>query len=326
MSVNGWFALHALMVAGVLGSAVGCTTVLYDGPKRSPSEVSHLAADRGTKLVSIDAHPIDGGRLDVYEILPGIHEVVADPEEVESFSAHLRDATKGLSLCFMAEPGQSYLASVSVRTRRVWFSVFEKTSGRGAETCNSPPASADSANGDGASSPATASRPTRRSYSRTYEDPDGDGGVEETIFRMAKPLGGFRLGLGLAFGGDDLIKATMSNGDTQTLSAGTGVDLTLGATLTPLWIANTAGFGVGASVGVKYDSVGGSNGSADLTRFPVELWAQTLLRLSPRWFLAVAGGAHKDLDVSLGSSGVASGFNASFDCPWGGCSMWVSRA
>jgi hypothetical protein len=36
----------------------------------------------------------------------------------------------------------------------------------------------------------------------------------------------------------------------------------------------------------------------------------------------LAAGAHKDNEVSLGSSGVAAGLNANFDCPWG----WMINA
>jgi hypothetical protein len=125
------------------------------------------------------------------------------------------------------------------------------------------------------------------------------------------------MALGGDIGGDNLVSASMSNGDDQSLDAGSGMYATIGASLTPLWLGDVVGFGVGSRIGIKYDSIDAKNGSVHLTRYPFSLWIHTYLRISERWYLNVAGGGHKELSPGLSGDGVAADVQADFQSPWG---------
>ena len=86
-----------------------------------------------------------------------------------------------------------------------------------------------------------------------------------------------------------------------------GVYLAIDATVTPLWIGNTVGLGLGGDIGWKYDSLSASNGSVDMSRFPLDLWAQTLIALSDSWYVHLLAGPHKESGVNLSGSGVDRG-------------------
>jgi hypothetical protein len=111
--------------------------------------------------------------------------------------------------------------------------------------------------------------------------------------------------------------AELSDGSTETLSAGSGVFLSIGGIWTPLWIGDELGLGVGGYLGLKYDSIGGSNASLSLTRFPIGFAAHALIRLSERWFFLIRGGVQKEYGVSLSGSGGVSG-SADLDGSLGG--------
>ena len=123
------------------------------------------------------------------------------------------------------------------------------------------------------------------------------------------PKWGLILEMGVGGGGDDLVKVSLSDGSSQTLSAGDGIAISLGVMVTPLWIGDSVGLGVSATIGYKGWSVGGSNGDIGIGRFPLVLAAHVLPRLSPRWFLFGRGGLDKEADPSISGSGVASGTN-----------------
>jgi len=126
--------------------------------------------------------------------------------------------------------------------------------------------------------------------------------------------------MGLAGGGDNLVTAQFTNGDSSSLSAGGGVSVAIGATVTPLWIGNTLGLGLGGNIGWKYDSISASNGSIAMSRYPLDLWAQTLIALSDSWYGHLLAGAHKESGVNLSGSGVISG-SGDFGSPWG----WMAQ-
>lgn len=113
------------------------------------------------------------------------------------------------------------------------------------------------------------------------------------------PGSGFLLTLGGAFGGDELAKATYTNGDTATLSAGGGLVLAAGGMLTPLWIRNKVGLGLGAEIGWKYQTIGDSSRSISMSRFPMVLQLHSFLPLSQTWFLRPAFGIHKELAPTI---------------------------
>jgi hypothetical protein len=132
-----------------------------------------------------------------------------------------------------------------------------------------------------------------------------------------RPGTGFSLFTGFALGGDDFVKATSTNGNDQSLSAGQGFVLGIGAMATPFWPADTIGFGVGIDGSLKYDGIDASNGSASITRFPVALSAHLLTNGSggDHYFM-LKGGIERDFGVSYSASGFDS-LNASVPGTWG---------
>jgi len=119
-----------------------------------------------------------------------------------------------------------------------------------------------------------------------------------------KPIWGLMFVTGFGGGGDDLVKVTLSDGTSQTLSAGDGIDVSLGLMLTPLWVGDALGLGVSGTLGYKGWSVGGSNGDISIARFPFTASVHVLPRVAHNWLLLARGGIDKELDVSVSCSGV----------------------
>lgn len=106
--------------------------------------------------------------------------------------------------------------------------------------------------------------------------------------------------LGFFFGGADLASTIDANGNTVgTLSLGSGVQFTIGGMVTPLWIGDSVGFGLGVFAGVKADSLSADNGSVWMSRFPVGAALHVLLDLNERWWLFFRGGFQKELNISI---------------------------
>jgi len=132
------------------------------------------------------------------------------------------------------------------------------------------------------------------------------------------PGTGIGFELGLAFGGDELVRAELSNGETQTLHAGDGVLVAVVGDFTPFWIGDAVGFGLGASVAWKYADVSASNGSASLSRLPLSAFVQILPSIDGLWFLLLRGGLTEDGGATLSGSGVAFIPDVKFDSKLGG--------
>jgi hypothetical protein len=136
--------------------------------------------------------------------------------------------------------------------------------------------------------------------------PAGDSSAAQPSDR--RPGTGFSLFTGFAFGGSDFVKASSSNGNDQTLSAGQGLVLGVGAMMTPLWPGETVGLGLGIDAGLKYDSIDASNGSASITRYPIAFSAHMLTKLNGGDnYIMLKGGVDRDFGVSYSASGFASG-------------------
>jgi hypothetical protein len=146
----------------------------------------------------------------------------------------------------------------------------------------------------------------------TYRTDDGD------LRPIRNPRWGLFFELGFGGGGEDLVKVSLSDGSTQTLSAGDGIAVSVGLMFTPLWVGDTLGIGFSGSVGYKGWSVGGSNGGISIGRFPLVLAAHLLPRLSPRWFLLARGGLDQEVGVSMSGSGVAAGPDLNLNANLGG--------
>jgi hypothetical protein len=124
------------------------------------------------------------------------------------------------------------------------------------------------------------------------------------------PGSGLTLELGYFLGGDSLVDVMFESGRERTLSAGRGVQLALGGMWTPLWATDAVGFGVGGSVGWKYDSISADNGSASLTRLPLSATVHALIRLDNRWFVLFRGGLATELGGHISGSGLADGITS----------------
>jgi hypothetical protein len=123
---------------------------------------------------------------------------------------------------------------------------------------------------------------------------------------LRHPGSGLTIDVGAFDGGTDLATAGYTDGSTSTLSGGTGVFASVGAIWTPIWLGDAVGFGLGGYLGVKYYSVGGSDASVSLTRYPIGGAAHALIRIGDRWFLFLRGGIQKEVGVSLSSDAYGS--------------------
>jgi hypothetical protein len=135
---------------------------------------------------------------------------------------------------------------------------------------------------------------------------------------VRNPVWGFMLEFGLGGGGDDLVKVSLSDGSTQTLSAGDGVALSLGLMWTPLWLGDALGVGVSGTFGYKGWSVGASNGDISIGRFPFTAAVHVMPRIARNWLLLARGGIDKETAASVSSSGDAAGIGANLDAKLGG--------
>jgi len=115
-----------------------------------------------------------------------------------------------------------------------------------------------------------------------------------------------------ALGGDKLATVTFDNGNTEDLTAGQGLSLYIEGAVTPLWIGDSIGFGVGGQLGLKFDSVDAKNASISFWRFPALLYLQTLIPGSSRAAFLLRGGIETDLDPHISGDGLASGGDLQF--------------
>jgi hypothetical protein len=327
---------------------------MYGGPKRPDDQIVVLSNRAGTSLISIDGTPVDGSSSTSYEVLPGEHLVRLQGQDSEYrlvFTRYYRSPV--ISLCFSTQPGHRY--EVICRREDDWAakvvdyntslpvpmgcpkmlaklqqrrSVHRANQSGAAETRvadPSPPIEGTAA----VSSEAAAALPVPESQAPAplasspapFQVNQVAEGQQAILPQSKRPGSGFHLALGLAGGGDNLASRQFAAGDSSSLKAGDGVYLTLGGTVTPLWLGDTVGLGFGGGIGWKYYTFEAGNGSLNLSRFPIDLWVQTLLPVSGRWYLLLQTGPHKDAGVKLSGSGVASG-EATFYGRWG----WMAQA
>jgi hypothetical protein len=289
-------AIGFLVTVAIVGPS--CATVMYPGPRRSSEKIAVFRPGKNTTVLEIDGVAVEGGSMARYEILPGRHEIVGSAVDNQG---HGNITADRLSVCFSAEPGHEYKLRSSFEDDNwrtvlldvasdynVRFECWEDVSTRG---------------------------PGTRANAKASPPPTVDP-------KVPKPGSGVHLGLGTASGGGGLPVGTRPSGGTETLQAGGALFLSIGTSLTPVWIADTLGIGAGASIGLKYSAMNATNGGVDFVRWPTDLWLQTLLRFSNKAFLTLAAGPHKELGANLSGSGVAAGLQSRFDSPWG----WMADA
>lgn len=130
---------------------------------------------------------------------------------------------------------------------------------------------------------------------------------------------GLHASLGLAFGGDELVELTYTDGSTAAIHAGEGVSLSGGLTWMPLWFGDRVGLGLGLDAGWKYKSTyAQSDGSAKLERVPLMASARSLVAFGSSWHGLLAAGGILELNPHLYGDGVLGGVDARFDDGLGG--------
>jgi hypothetical protein len=134
---------------------------------------------------------------------------------------------------------------------------------------------------------------------------------------VRNPVWGFMCEAGLGGGGDDLVTVGLTDGSSQTLSAGDGVAVSLGVMWTPLWLGDALGLGVSGTLGYKGWSVGASNADITIQRFPFMAAVDLLPRIGRNWLLLARGGLDKETKVSISSSGAASGIGGDLEAKLG---------
>lgn len=114
----------------------------------------------------------------------------------------------------------------------------------------------------------------------------------------------FTLGLNLVGGGDDLVSAERTNGDTDTIKAGESVTVSAG-----IDYRVTPEFSLLATAGYQTRRISADNGKLEFTRIPVELLA--FYHFNENWRLG--GGVRYVSKPTLKGSGVASMRDIEFD-------------
>jgi hypothetical protein len=275
----------------VVSSAFACTTALYQGPERDTAQVATISNGRNAVVARVDDVRVNGGGTANYTVLPGPHyvELVGHRTEIGFLSNTIHRSGK-LGSCFQAAPGHSYDVRAHLQ-EGMWMSEIideESETNVDEDICADP------------------------SLLKPMPRPSA-----AVLPHSPHPGTGFFAALGGDIGGANIFTATMMSGDSEKLDAGTGVFGAMGASVTPLWLGDKVGFGVGGRLGVKYDSIDAKNGSVHLTSYPLSLWIHSYLAVSERWYLSFAGGAHKELSPGLSGDGVASGVQRDYNSPWG---------
>jgi hypothetical protein len=111
-------------------------------------------------------------------------------------------------------------------------------------------------------------------------------------------------GIGLSGGGQELANVRYTNGDSQTIRAGSGVYFTGG-----LDYRVTPEFSLEATANFHVDDTHARNGSVRFQRFPLELMGY--YHAGPQW--RVGGGVRYVTNAKLTSSGAAAGDDYKFD-------------
>jgi hypothetical protein len=113
------------------------------------------------------------------------------------------------------------------------------------------------------------------SLSRQSEIGQGPASRHKEIRHLVGVHGKFGGGVG----GDSLVKAKFSDGHTEELTAGGGMYVSGGLSLTPLWIADAVGLGIGLDLNYQGDSIEAQNGSVTFDRYGGLLSAHILVHL-----------------------------------------------
>ncbi len=161
--------------------------------------------------------------------------------------------------------------------------------------------------------------PTADSTPVEYQPPPVTIEPEPIPTSMRRRIWGLQLGLGMGFGGDDLVTAYYTDGSDETLYAGTGIGGTIGTTVTPFYFDGHA-IGFGLDFGIKGWNIGGSdtNFQLNMTRLPLMLSGIYTFSVSNSVDLLAAGGLQLEFYPNMSGSGAMDDIDVEFDTAVGG--------
>src|SRR5215471_2378080 len=222
-----------------------CATTFYEGRELRPSEGA-VVESKESVIDEVDGKNVQDIRADRsrYVLPPGPHVIAFSVKRVTpGFMSSKITTSNYVRVCLLAAAGHQYMTQPRIEGDSWKPMIVDPWSGPVPIACDRdevPPV-----------------REVRDMWAAA------------TIRRAhLRPRLDFTMNVGAAFGGDNILTAQLSNGDTQTLAAGQGVNFGVGVMVTPLWFRDLVGLGVGGEIGVKYDDVSASNASVSFTRYP----------------------------------------------------------
>jgi hypothetical protein len=270
-----------------------------------------LGSER-TLVENIDERNVRGEGAEAaqarFELPPGRHSVEVSLDK-ESTSRR-GDGAEGIAVCFAAVGGHSYRTRPVFEAGRWHPEIVDESTGLPVSMgCTDPTAAP--------ADPAPTTVASRRVDANTGPAPAPV--PSRAVSRDSSlPGTGVTAGVGFFFGGETLYTVSFINAPDRNLSAGRGVLVTVGGLWTPLWTDDDRfGFGAGAGVGWKYDSIEAANGTVSLTRFPLNLTLHSLMRINSHWFALLGGGTTKELGGAVSGNGFAASASASISSSWG---------
>lgn len=306
---------------------------MYPGPKLPRDETARIEADHAS-VTNIDGMDLPVGSA--FMVRSGIHAMSASTFDDRGGSV------APVTFCFAAEGGASYVLRLGGETHRVPKLIDGKTAAevpttplQPGERCvpagrsqpvvakpSEPAVPADEfpaiPNIDAARAEETVPPTQREVATRAPAAVDSEAPRRGRPLRatyasreagepkprwLRHPGNGLMFDFGVFLGGTDLATATFTDGSTSTVSGGSGILLSAGLMLTPLWVGDGAGFGLDAFASVKYDSVGTSGNSVSITRYPLGLGAHALFQIDDRWWFILRGGIIKETGITLSADG-----------------------
>jgi hypothetical protein len=263
--------------------SVGCTTVLHDKAAQTS-----LIMSRGISLERIDDTPVSDGGLTRFEVEAGHHRVVTNLDATSTGAPSEEALERFRTACFKAEASHVYeVEAVDIR-EQTRAQVTDITGSRRKVDihCEGAP---DDAKAD--KDVRLAVLRARRREAKEEEERDVASSSSTHL-----PKVDIRVAVGDAMGGETMVSVDY-RGNEETLLAGDGLTAMLSLSVTPFWIGDTIGFGLGGSVGWKYGSLSVADYSLSVSRTPVEAWLQIVFPLADKWLGTFAVGAHDDLDI-----------------------------
>jgi len=141
-------------------------------------------------------------------------------------------------------------------------------------------------------------------------DREAPRGTAATAPRAFQPTYDISAELGFFQGGEELVTATSNTGSSETLGAGDGLLVGLGARVTPLWLADTVGLGVGGGAGFKVWQIGsanGSSGNSSIFKWVLTATGHVMFSVQPTWLLVLQGGIERDSGIDWSVNGSSTG-------------------